>query len=204
MILQRLEQPLSSFVDYQRRSNAPTDRQVLKQLQTAGGNQGDRPALDSSVENDGIELDVDSIDVEAVLASVSSGCSDSFVDFDSDTCSGAGVNSRGSSACTGADLSALSSYVSVSSAASLSFPVVGASSIDACISSSALAKNRGSSFKPKGLTADQKAAIETSRQHGGLITKEEFCTVALSDANSFPQHYIHATHHCTDSTKAKS
>jgi hypothetical protein len=158
------------------RANAPTDRQVLKQLQTAGGNQGDRPALASSVENDDIELDVDSIDVEAVLASVSSGCSDSSVDIDS----GAGVNSRGSSASTGADLSALSSYVSASSAASLSFPVVGASSIDACISSSALAKNRGSSFKPKCLTADQKAAIETSRQQALAL---------LQQKNHVPSHY---------------
>jgi hypothetical protein len=72
-------------------ANAPTvtDRQFLKQLQTAGGNQADQllgPALDSSVENyDVIELDVDSIDVEAVLASVFSGSADSFVVIDSDT-----------------------------------------------------------------------------------------------------------------------
>jgi len=103
-------------------ANAPTDRQGLKQLQTAGGNQADQllgPTLDSSVENyDVIELDVDSIYVEAVLASVFSGSTDSFVVIDSDTFSGAGTVSRGSSAYWSYSR-ALSSYVSVSSAASL-------------------------------------------------------------------------------------
>jgi len=199
------------------RANAPSDKQVLKQLQTAGGAQGAQllgSALDLSVENsDGIEFDVESIDVEAALASVSSGSSVSFDDIDSGTFSGAAAVSRDSSACTGADLSnspcssALSSYVSVSSAVSLPFPVVGTSPIDACVSSSsAFAKNRGSSTsKPKGLTADQRAAIEASRQQALASLHQRNSAPSPPPMQiDFPLHYTCTAHHCTYSTKAKS